>query len=96
MRKTRYTVKLTTQFKRDYKLAIKRGLNTELIDEVITILSIGESLPENNKDHALSGGWVGFRECHIQPDWLLVYRVYEDVLILTLTRTGSHSDLFGK
>lgn len=96
MRKTRYTVKLTTQFKRDYKLAIKRGLNTELIQEVIKILSIGESLPENNKDHALSGVWAGFRECHIQPDWLLVYRVYEDVLILTLTRTGSHSDLFGK
>ncbi|MBW8383597.1 MAG: type II toxin-antitoxin system YafQ family toxin [Youngiibacter sp.] len=51
---------------------------------------------EENKDHALSGGWAGFRECHIQPDWLLVYRVYEEVLILTLTRTGTHSDLFGK
>jgi len=59
-------------------------------------LSIGESLPDKNKDHALSGGWAGFQECHIQPDWLLVYRVYEEVLILTLTRTGTHSDLFGK
>ena len=59
-------------------------------------LTAGEPLPEKNRDHALTGDWVGHRECHIQPDWLLVYRVQNDVLVLTLTRTGTHSDLFGK
>lgn len=56
----------------------------------------GETLPEKNKDHELTGDWVGHRECHVQPDWLLIYRIDDDVLVLTLSRTGSHSDLFGK
>lgn len=86
----------TTQFKKDYKLALKRHLNIELLDNVIRSLSRGEALPEKNKDHALTGDWVGHRECHILPDWLLIYRLEEDVLVLTLTRTGTHSDLFGK
>lgn len=86
----------TTQFKKDYKLALKRRLNIDLLDDVIRALSRGETLPEKNKDHALSGNWAGHRECHIQPDWLLVYRIEDDVLVLTLTRTGTHSDLFGK
>lgn len=86
----------TTQFKKDYKLAIKRHLNVELLDDIIRTLSRGEALPEKNRDHALTGDWIGHRECHIQPDWLLVYRVQDDVLILTLARTGTHSDLFGK
>ena len=86
----------TTQFKKDYKLALKRHLDIELLDEIIRSLSRGETLPERNKDHALTGDWVGHRECHIQPDWLLVYRIEDDVLVLTLTRTGTHSDLFGK
>ena len=86
----------TTQFKKDYKLALKRHLDIELLDNIIRILSRGETLPERNKDHALTGDWIGHRECHILPDWLLVYRVEDDVLVLTLARTGTHSDLFGK
>lgn len=97
MRQTKYTVKFTTQFKKDYKLAIKRGLEIGLLEEVVSLLSMGKALPEKNKDHALSGNWIGHRECHIQPDWLLVYRIIDDeVLVLTLSRTGIHSDLFGK
>ena len=86
----------TAKFKRDYKLAMKRHLDIELLDDIIRMLSRGETLPEKNKDHELSGNWAGFRECHIQPDWLLVYRIEDDVLVLTLVRTGTHSDLFGK
>lgn len=86
----------TTQFKKDYKLALKRHLNIELLDNVIRVLSKGETLPEKNKDHALTGDWIGHRECHILPDWLLVYRIEDDILVLTLARTGTHSDLFGK
>lgn len=86
----------TTQFKKDYKLALKRHLDIDLLDDVIRCLARGETLPEKNKDHALTGDWVGHRECHILPDWLLVYRIDDDVLVLTLARTGSHSDLFGR
>lgn len=86
----------TTRFKKDYKLALKRNLNIELLDEIIRALSRGETLPEKNKDHELTGDWTGHRECHIQPDWLLIYRIENDVLVLTLSRTGSHSDLFSK
>lgn len=96
MRETKYTVKVTTQFKKDYKSALKRKLKIELLEEVISILAIGEPLPTKYKDHSLSGNWVGHRECHILPDWLLIYRIDGDVLVLTLTRTGTHSDLFGK
>lgn len=93
---TKYTVKPTTQFKKDYKKAMKRGLKIELLEKVIEMLAMGEALPERNRDHELSGNWNGHRECHIQPDWLLVYRIENDVLVLTLTRTGTHSDLFAK
>lgn len=96
MSQTKYVVKFTTQFRKDYKLAMKRGLKIELLERVIMLLASGEALPEKNKDHALTGNWVGHRECHILPDWLLVYRVEDDILVLTLTRTGTHSDLFGK
>lgn len=96
MRKTKYTVKITTQFKRDYKVAIKRGLKIKLLDEIIFTLASGQKLPEKNKDHALAGNWNGFRECHILPDWLLIYRFEEKILVLTLTRTGTHSDLLEK
>ena len=96
MKPTKYLVKLTTQFKKDYKQAIKRGLKIQMLDDVITALALGEALPEKNRDHSLSGNWIGHRECHILPDWLLIYRIEDDVLILTLTRTGTHSDLFGK
>ena len=96
MRKTKYTVKTTTLFKKDFKLAMKCGLNIELLENVIALLSMGEPLPEKNKDRALTGNWVGHRECHILPDWLLIYRMEDDVLVLTLARTGTHSDLFSK
>ena len=96
MNKLKYEVKYTTHFKKDYKTAVKRGLKIELLKEVINILASGDKLPEKYKDHALSGNWFGHRECHIQPDWLLVYRFEDDVLVLTLSRTGTHSDLFNK
>lgn len=96
MRKTKYIVKPTSQFKRDYKLAMKRGLEISLLEEVVAHLALGESLPDKNRDHPLTGNWSGHRECHIQPDWLLIYRIEDDVLVLTLARTGSHSDLFNK
>lgn len=96
MRKTKYTVKTTSQFKKDFKLAMKRCLNIDLLETVIATLALGEPLPDKNKDHALTGNWIGHRECHILPDWLLIYRIEEEVLILTLARSGTHSDLFGK
>lgn len=91
---TKYEIKNTTQFKKDYKLAKRRGLNLDLLKDIVTKLANGESLEAKYKDHPLSGDWAGHRECHIQPDWLLVYRIEYDVLVLTLTRTGTHSDLF--
>ena len=96
MRKTKYLVKVTTQFRKDYRMAQKRNLNIRLLEEVVAILSMGNDLPEKNRDHSLSGNWAGYRECHILPDWLLVYRIENDVLVLTLSRTGTHSVLFGK
>lgn len=94
MRKAKYIVKPTTQFKKDYKLAMKRGLEIDMLEDIIAALATGEPLPARNKDHPLTGGWIGYRECHIRPDWLLIYRMEEDVLVLTLIRTGTHSDLF--
>lgn len=91
---TKYIVKHTTLFKKDYKLALKRKLNIELLQNVISKLANGEKLDSKYNDHSLSGNWAGFRECHIQPDWLLIYRIDDDVLVLTLSRTGTHSDLF--
>ena len=96
MKETKYTVKYTTSFKKDYKRAIKRGLKIELLEQVVALLAMGEPLPDKNRDHGLSGDWAGHRECHILPDWLLVYRIEDDVLVLTLARPGTHSDLFGK
>ena len=96
MKETKLTVKLTTIFKKDYKMAMKRGRKLELLDKVITTLAMGENLPNENRDHDLHGNWKGYRECHIQPDWLLIYKIEKDVLVLTLTRTGTHSDLFAK
>jgi mRNA interferase YafQ len=93
---SKYDVAWTGQFKKDYKLARKRNLKIELLDEIIRKLSRGEVLSQENRDHALSENWSGYRECHVQPDWLLIYRIEEGLLILTLTRTGTHSDLFGK
>ena len=75
---------------------MKRGLKINLLENVVAALASGEILPEKYKDHALTGNWAGHRECHIQPDWLLIYRIEDDVLVLSLTRTGTHNDLFGE
>ncbi len=89
-----YEIKYTSQFKRDVKLAQKRGYKMELLQKTIALLASGEELPEQYHDHALIGNFSGHRECHIQPDWLLVYRIVEDQILLELVRTGTHSDLF--
>ena len=89
-----YRIVATGKFKKDLKTVMKRGYNMKLMNEVVTKLSNGETLPEKNKDHALVGNYVGKRECHITPDWLLIYEIDNGELILYLTRTGSHSDLF--
>jgi len=73
---------------------LKRGYDISLLDEVEAMLAEGKMLPEKYKDHALVGNWKGFRECNVMPDWLLIYKIDADVLILTLQRTGTHSDLF--
>ena len=91
---TKYEIKNTTQFKKDYKLAKRRGLDISLLKSIVTKLANGESLDPKYKDHPLTGNWIGHRECHIQPGWLLVYRYEDHVLVLTLVRTGTHSDLF--
>ena len=87
MRETKYNVRMTSQFRKYYKQAMKRGLKISLLDEVIVKLSTGEELSEKYKDHALIGNWLGHRECHILPDWLLIYRIEKDILVLTLSRT---------
>ena len=83
-------------FKKDYKRVKKQGYSIAKLEPVIALLADEQQLPESYRDHALKGNYDGFRECHIQPDWLLIYRIEDDVLVLTLARTGSHSDLFGK
>lgn len=87
-------VQYQAKFKKDYKAIIKRGYNQEDFKTVINLLVSGKPLPEKYKDHSLSGKYIGFRECHIKPDWLLIYRIDNDILTLTLVRTGTHSDLF--
>ncbi len=85
-------VEYTTQFKRDYKRALRRNLDVSMLNNVILKLAHRETLPSKNRDHALHNNWEGFRECHIQPDWLLVYQVIEKKLVLSLVRTGTHAD----
>jgi len=82
------------RFQRDLKRIQKRGLDLNLLTAVIKILVCGDALPAKYRDHPLTGEFIGCRECHIQPDWLLIYEIAESELILYLTRTGSHADLF--
>jgi len=89
-----YKIAASTKFKKDLRLAIKRGYNIGLLDDVVTVLAAGETLNEKYKDHALKGNYKGCRECHVTPDWLLIYEIDGGELILHLTRTGTHSDLF--
>lgn len=92
----KYTVKLTSQFKRDYKLAMKQHRDISLLDGIIKTLADGLPLPRECQDHPLSNNWRGHRECHITPDWLLIYKRENAILVLTLTRTGTHSQLFNE
>ena len=92
----RYEVKFTNQFKRDLKLAKRQNKNLDKLFEVIGILADGGVLDAKYRDHDLSGDYKGTRECHIEPDWLLVYEIRDDVLVLMLYRLGSHSELFKK
>jgi len=82
----------TTQFKKDIKKQKKRGKNLQKLKDVIDILLSSQQLPIRNRDHALAGNWVGWRDCHVEPDWLLIYKI--STKELTLGRTGTHSDLF--
>ena len=91
-----YTVQFTTTYKKSYKLMKKRGLDLTLLDDVVDDLRQGKTLDEKYKDHILKGDYVGFHECHVKPDWLLIYLIEDDVLTLTLVDTDSHSDLFKK
>lgn len=95
----KYKIKWSGRFKKDYKLAMKRGYNIDLLDAVIRFIAKGDQqqmLVEKYDDHELGGDWKGHRELHVLPDWLLIYYLEDDVLVLTLSRTGTHSDLFKK
>ncbi|MDY6269299.1 MAG: type II toxin-antitoxin system YafQ family toxin [Selenomonadaceae bacterium] len=87
-------LEMTAKFRKDYKLCKKRGLKISLLKDVINTLLAEKPLDERHRDHALTGNYAGFRECHIQPDWLLVYAIKKEQLVLTASRTGTHSDLF--
>ena len=89
-----YHIKFTNVYKKSYKRAKKRGLNLKLLYNVVEALGQGHKLDTKYRDHALHGNWEGFRECHIQPDWLLIYLVENDVLTLTLVEPGTHADIF--
>ena len=89
-----YKIKFTGQFKKDLKLAKKQGKNLDTLFNVIKVLEKGEKLDDKYGDHSLSGKYKGTRECHIEPDWLLVYEIIDNVLVLVLYRLGSHSELF--
>jgi mRNA interferase YafQ len=90
----KYVIQRTSQFKKDYKIAKKRGLDLFKLRTVIELLANGEQLPVQYLEHPLKGNYKGCLECHIEPDWLLVYKVEDELMILSLRRTGSHSDLF--
>lgn len=87
-------LKQTSAFKKDLRRMAKRGADMEPLDTVISMLLRQEKLPEKYCDHPLTGDWAGYRDCHIAPDWVLIYRVEQSTLVLLATRTGTHSDLF--
>lgn len=88
------TIKYHTMFKKDFKRIKKRGYDISRLEKIVESLANEVPLPEQFKDHNLSGNYNGFRECHVAPDWLLIYQVNNNELVLVLSRTGSHSDLF--
>ncbi len=91
---SKYGIVLTSMFKKDLKLAKRRGYDLSLLSNVVDTLAMGRPLAEKYKDHGLLGNYKGCRECHITPDWILIYEIANNELILYLTRTGTHSDLF--
>jgi len=91
----KFSILQTSQYKRELKRAVKRGCDISLLKTVVALLAEGIPLATKYRDHALTGKFSGFRECHVTPNWLLVYLIDNGRLVLTLTRTGSHSDLFG-
>ena len=90
----KYSIKFTNQFKRDLKLAKKQSKDIDKLFEIIEILADGNQLPAKYRDHELTGNYKDTHECHIEPDWLLIYEIREDILVLMLNRVGSHSELF--
>ncbi len=90
----RLEVVSTSRFRKDLRKAVKRGLDINVLENIVDMIATQKPLPAKNKDHELIGNFKGFRECHIQNDWLLVYKVYNNELVLSLERTGTHSDLF--
>jgi mRNA interferase YafQ len=90
----KYNIRRTSQFKKDYKRSIKRGLDINKLDKTIELLATNGFLPIEYNDHPLVGNKKGLRECHIEPDWLLIYEINHGILVLVLTSTGTHSDLF--
>ena len=90
----KYAVRQTTKFRKELKKMLRRGADRSKLSAVVKMLAQGEPLPPQYHDHALTGDMAGTRDCHITPDWLLLYRIENDVLVLTLTRTGTHADLF--
>ena len=92
----KYEIRFTSQFKKDLKLAKKQARDMEKLFDIIEKLANGEPLEARLRDHNLSGIYAGCRECHVEPDWLLIYELFEDVLVLLLYRAGTHSELFKK
>ena len=91
-----YKIEFTNEMKRNAKLMKKRGKDMTKLTKALELLSTGQLLPPQYNDHQLTGNLKDFRECHIEPNWLLMYQIHDDVLVLTATGTGTHSDLFGK
>lgn len=90
-----YEIQVSTKFKRDVRRCKRQHKNMQLFKDVDARLVAGTSLPQKNKDHVLTGNWCGHRECHLEPDWLLIYKVNENEKVIEYVRTGSHSELFG-
>lgn len=89
-----YKPVFSSRFKKDIKLAVKRGKDLEKLSAVVELLCEGKPLPKQYKDHPLAGDYSGFRDCHIEPDWVMIYRIENSQLQLILARTGTHADLF--
>ena len=89
-----YKIVITNRFKKDLELIQRRGYDLRLLQTVIDTLANGESLDAKYKAHELKGNYAGYMECHIKADWLLIYKIEKNILVLTLTRTGTHGDLF--